>query len=518
MGTTTTGATTAATTGSEQLAEPITYSMMAQTDATRGKWSEMWVFGEIERIFKISFDITEISRDAWSEKKNIAFATNTLTDCLVNGSGGLTDIDLVTYGSSGTIIALNEYLVEYAPDIISVFDEYPEVRAAQTFPDGNIYTINGCTLNLRDMNKVRFWLNKKWAENLNVPAPTTLTEFYNYFKAIKDGDANNNGNSDDEIPLSGRYAKQDIATPILTALGFSEMRIETKNGKVMFVPVQPLYKEYLVFMNKLFTEGLLDQEYFTQNADQYSAKLSQGLVGAFIYDAHWTVMPDETLWRQYESIDPLISEFNKEKIWPAYDVRLINQWTITNQAEKPENLVRLLNWFYTKEGTLASNAGVENGKWPGGEGGYEWTTNDDGVVCHKLIYPDKYTSFNDFRMKVITPRVFPYLSIPSIPYVEWVTSLDARQVALTENLVRSEPYYVVRWSTNIKLTEEEANEANLFLTDIESYIAQMEAKIIVGELGINQFDTFVNGLYERGLERYLEIQQDAYNRWIEIIK
>ena len=31
-------------------------------------------------------------------------------------------------------------------------------------------------------------------------------------------------------------------------------------------------------MNKLYTEGLLDAEYFTQTADQFKAKLAQGFV------------------------------------------------------------------------------------------------------------------------------------------------------------------------------------------------------------------------------------------------
>src|SRR5690606_7389652 len=41
----------------------------------------------------------------------------------------------------------------------------------------------------------------------------------------------------------------------------------------------PNIEEYMVFMNKLYVNGLLDREFLTQQADQYQAKLSSGRVG-----------------------------------------------------------------------------------------------------------------------------------------------------------------------------------------------------------------------------------------------
>lgn len=288
------------------------------------------------------------------------------------------------------------------------------------------------------------------------------------------------------------------------------------NGIVSFVPANPIYKEYLVYMNRLFTEGLLDQEYFTQTHDQRKAKLSQGLAGAFGLSASWLDIPDKNIRSQYGNIEPMTSQYNSEKIWPAHDTKLLNQFVITSHAESPERLVELANWFYTAEGTLASNVGVENGKWSGGEGGYEWTKTDEGIDCHILVYPeDKYPNFVDFRLKVITPRSFPYVSTSKIPYVEWVTSLDESQVYLTREILVSQPYYVARWPEHIKLLENEASEANLIKTDLENYISQMEAQMITGDIGMDQFDTFVRGLYDRGLERYLEIYQGAYERYVK---
>lgn len=512
--------TTAATTGSAAL-EPIQYTMMGSSGSNHGEWKNMWLFEEIERQFNIRFDITQVSEETWSEKKSTAFATNVLPDLFASG---LSTTELITYGTQGTLLKLNDYLDEYAPDVIALFEKYPEARKASTFPDGGIYTLTGIIKNARELSKCRFWVNTAWAEKLNVPVPTTLDEFYNFLKAVKDGDPNGNGDYNDEIPVVAMYAqnpeaqayKQDIFIPILTAFGFTSNRLDVVDGKVIFVPAQPLYKEYLAYMRKLFTEGLLDPEYFTQTDDQRKAKVRQGLAGAFGRDAHWLDITEEEIWRQYQSIEPMTSQFNSKKIWPAHDVTTINQFTITSKAKNPERLVQLGNWFFTKEGSLATNCGVENGKWSGGVGGYEWTTNDEGVECHKLVYQeDKYDNYNDFRDKAITPRRFPYLSVPGIEIVEWITSLDARQVDLTKNILVCEPYYLATWSNNIKFTAEEASEINLLKTDLDSYIAQMEAHMISGDMDLDKFDEFVEGLKARGLERYLQICQTAYDRYMQ---
>ena len=69
------------------------------------------------------------------------------------------------------------------------------------------------------------------------------------------------------------------------------------------------------------------------------------------------------------------------------------------------------------------------------------------------------------------------------------------------------------WPSTIKYTAEEADELALITTDIESYTDEMVTKIITGELPLDQFDTFREGLKTRNLDRMLEIHQAAYDRW-----
>lgn len=67
----------------------------------------------------------------------------------------------------------------------------------------------------------------------------------------------------------------------------------------------------------------------------------------------------------------------------------------------------------------------------------------------------------------------------------------------------------------MKYLDEEANEISLLLTDIESYTDEMVTKMITGEISLDQFETFREGLKARNVDRMMEIHQKAYDRWAE---
>lgn len=73
----------------------------------------------------------------------------------------------------------------------------------------------------------------------------------------------------------------------------------------------------------------------------------------------------------------------------------------------------------------------------------------------------------------------------------------------------------VGYPTCVTKTQEETDELALLLTDIDSYTDEMESKMILGELDIDAtWDTYLEGLSQRGIEDAVKIQQAAYDRYI----
>ncbi len=64
----------------------------------------------------------------------------------------------------------------------------------------------------------------------------------------------------------------------------------------------------------------------------------------------------------------------------------------------------------------------------------------------------------------------------------------------------------------VTYTEEE-QETMMTYVDIANYVKSMETKFIMGEVSLDDWDSYVNTLYSMGLEDIIAVKQAAYDRW-----
>lgn len=524
--TTTTKATTTTTTGTTGEASPVnktglpisdevlTFTAMALRGGTTADWNDLWCFKKAKEITNIAFDITNISDEAWDERVNLAFATQSMPEVILS-AGSLKDLDLIKYGSQGLLLSLSEYLEEYAPLVSERFEKYPEVPKALTSPDGSMYKLTGFGVMTRNWPMRRFWINAQWIRDLDMEKPTNLDEFYDVMMAFKENDVNQNGDPNDEIPIPGifnTYFAVDI--PILVAFGYTSARIDTVDDTIVYTPTEPLYKEYLKYFNKLYEDELVDPEYFSQTNDQFMAKGGQMRYGVISYYADWLMVPDEENYSQYEGLPPLVSEHNQTQLWPGKKPGLYGGISVTSECRYPEAIVRFIDWIYTSEGSTIMQFGPENGTWEGGEGGWTLVTNEEGIKGYELTWPDKYSSYNEFRQQELNPMAMPYVSLPDEqPLGYYLTSLSPTQRKLTKDMDENYTPYLRMPFPTVMMTSEENEQINMIETDLTPYVEQMEARFMTGEEPFDNFDAFVQGCKDRGSDDLIEIYQQVYDRW-----
>ena len=503
--------------------EPIKISMFVQVDASDGPQDEAYLWRYIEEKWNVEFEITEINSSVWDEKIALAFATDSYPDFIPEG---ITDLQAQTYGSQGILIDLYPYLTdENAPTLYNYMQTYDEYRLGLMTYDGYIYRLQGFNKSHeREYMQARFFLNKQWAANLGMEVPSTLDEFYEYLKAVKEGDADLDGDPNNEIPMSGGYDSDPMSllTVVLSAYGiplsYGYNDIYTTiddSGNVVFVPTMEYFKEALAFMNKLYTEGLLDASYFTQSSDQVDAKIASCEVGCFMDWAHWLNITDPENYQEWDGITPLTSEYNDTPIWPSDAVKLQGGACITDKCENVETLISILDWASSFEGVCTMWGGEEVDP-EGTEAGYYVQRLDElyGCDARSICYiydTDKYATVTAWQNAEIAAS----RSILPFARVEWkhIESAASEQ-ALDSALMQYVPYGVVGWPNTVKFSTEENDQLTLLSADIESYLDQMVAKFIIGDESLDSFESFVQGLYDRGLEQYLKIYQEAYNRYI----
>ena len=172
--------------------------------------------------------------------------------------------DVYNYALDGLVIPLNDLIAEHAPNLSRWFEEYPIHKASMTSPDGEIYAINHFVLpNTLSKNLMH---NTLWLDAVGMETPQTTDDFVELLTAFRDGDPNGNGERD-EIPLVPT-GKSDINI-IGNAFGLHlamYLPYTVTDGAVSWDYESDRYREYLAYMNLLYREQLLDQEYLTNNS------------------------------------------------------------------------------------------------------------------------------------------------------------------------------------------------------------------------------------------------------------
>lgn len=177
---------------------------------------------------------------------------------------------------------------------------------------------------------------------------------------------------------------------MLGAFGMKEWGIEEQNGKVRYTPITEEYKSYLTYMNKLYSEKLLDSETFSQADEQKKAKGQNNRVGAFPdYFSFFTTGEAEDESMNNPMFQPLTSPVSEEPIIPRNPAIERGTFSITNKNPNPEASIRWIDYFYSQEGYEFLNMGPEGELW-------EW----EGEKRKLLDVPQGYDSREDFRATI----------------------------------------------------------------------------------------------------------------------
>ncbi|MHC5227769.1 type 2 periplasmic-binding domain-containing protein [Enterococcus sp. LJL99] len=494
--------------------EKVTMTMMGpRTGET--EWKDMEFFKDYAEKTNIDFKFTTPPLDDFGTKLNLAFASGDLPDVLFGtDSKTLTPAMEMDYGSQGILIPLEEMIDENMPNFKKLMDEDPNIRKSITTPDGHIYSLPMIS---RDATAIwprgPVWYRGEWLDQLNVTElPTTTDEFYDLLVRFRDEDPNGNGKKD-EIPLTD--VKMDSTRPwIMGAFGMKERGIQEIDGKVEYTPVTDNYREYLTYMNKLYSEKLLDQEVYSQSDEQKKAKGQNNQIGLFPdWFSFFTTGKNEIEAMNDPMWQPLTSDISKTAVVPASPRMMRQTFAITNKANSPEALLRWVDYFYGEEGAFYLSKGPEGAFW-------KWDTNDKGEKV-RVFGDDVKADDPEKTREKVTPNFG--LTVPTVNYATTpeYTILEAANV---EPDTRFNDFIAKETETKLAaaaevpfpllyLTKEETEKTRDIGTDMTTYVEQMEAKFITGVEPLSNWDKYVKTLEGMGVKEYVKVYQGAYDRW-----
>ncbi len=498
--------------------EEITIKVLYDRSAQHGDFEDYWFIDYVAEKTGIRLVFEQVESAAWNERLAVAFASDSYPDVFMHG---LTAQQIAKYAAEGYLVDLAPLIKEYAPETVRLYNEYPELVKEIVGEEDAVYFMPSINASPRDLvTQYPTFINRQWLENLGLSMPETLDELYAVLKAFKEQDANGNGNPADEIPVVTTYSAgtDRFSILVLTALGLVDKQHVVKDGVYTYVPSTDTYKEYLRFMNKLYAEQLLDNEYFTLTSEALGAKISTGNVG-LMGNQPYTYLPLEEQYTQYEAIALLTSDLNDVPMYPAQSACKLAWGTMamTDKCEYKEAVVRLIDWFYTIEGSRAVRAGCEYGTWTDEAGvqyGYEIVKQaeetEDGHLLARLHMGD-YTSYWSCRLGELGPTNLPFNSVDAVNDI--IIAGDPTNLWLYDQVMASG---VVEARTfglpNVSFTDDENTRLSMFL-DLTNYVEAMEAKFVTGKESFDNWDAYLTELDKLGLAEMSAIYQAAYDRY-----
>ncbi len=497
--------------------------MISYPPSTESNPNNRTIFKRLQEATNVEIEWMAIQSDQWSDKIALNMANpNLLTDFVF--SGDFSDNDILRYANYGAIIPLEEYIDTYMPNLKSIFEKYPEYRKMSTDVNGHIWTLpwieqlGSERTAIQTVSEMSF-INKKWLDFLGLEIPETVDEFEQTLLAFKEhapelqAEFNIEGSI---IPMSC-IINDGSQDPALLINGFGEGYGDgdqgrhiavTDAGEVICTATQQGFKDGIAWLHKLYEEGLIDPEAFTQEWSTYVAKGKSGRYGVcFSWDVanidniiDWVPLP--ALTADTRNITPENGSFTS-----GYSR---GRCVVTAVAREPALVCAWLDQMYAPLQSPQNNWGTY------GEDDdfdiFEMGTNEDGEPMLK------HASLGDASPVEVreAESVGGPLAVLDEYYGKYVTCpadaqyrLDWIRESFTPDMNNKYVY------PNVFMNREDTDRLSVLTPDISQYINECRSRWIMNGYTENDWNEYRNKLDAYGLEEYLSIFQKYFDAFYE---
>lgn len=481
------------------------------------RWTDSWptdylesgVMKQLEENLNVDIEWQVYYYSDWAEQKSLLLASGDLPDAFF-GSITLQETDIAQNRSS--FVDLTDLIPQNMPNLAKVFEEDPTLKALATNSEGRIYSLVK-KLPLRPVAQEVMYINQKWLDKLGLSVPTTYTELEQTLKAFATQDVDGDGDNSNQYGYTNKASLLNDLRQLLSPFGTLISRSGNymglnAAGEPVFMPVEDNYKEAVKWANKLYKEGALDPERFTQDDSMVTAK-TQATTGAQVGIVYaWTADAQVGVNAKDFTLVPAIAGPDGER-YVDYDPTFLDmanrELVITNQCKNPELLLKWADQFYTDEVSLQTYYGsIPDQIKKNDDGTYEVLVPTDGSSLDTSAWSNSFRDFGpkymtkDFQSKVILPKD------------------QGDGVKLAQDAVNA-PYVKNTAFPTVSYTDEQLQSITALSTDIYKYVETQYAHWVV-DGGIDaEWDDYIKTLDTMGLQDLLKIHRDAYNVYLETI-
>lgn len=475
--------------------EPVTFTMLYS-----GEFNENYKSLEkMAELTNVTLDIQAVPDSDYDTKRNLLMNTDQMPDILTKTSAN------VELALNGKLLAISDYF-DQMPNFMKFIKDNGLENLIENakLADGKVYQLPMNTKEVRISSKQIFARVDVFEKN-GLEVPKNYDELYENCKKLKEI-------YPDIYPIQVIYGMGNLLDMMAPSFGTSggwgagrnDFHYVEENDEWVYAPTSDEYKEMLMYLNKLYSEGLIDKEFTSMDGNLYSQKVSKG--EAFVLMAEWLgcEMAANTAGK---TIDP---DFNLQPIYPlegpsgeALVGRLSNSTQVAvipaSIKEKSyfSEFIRWIDWMYSDEGADLFSWGIE------GET-YE-------VVDGKKQYLSSVITPNNVNGTIDTQKEYGAAN-NCLTFVYPYDEEQARMIPEYEELhaLEVENDCIPLPEPNLPISLDDIEEEKLYALTLSDYKDQMVEKFVMGGESFDNWDTFVNECESKGAAKLREMYNTAW--------
>ena len=462
-------------------------------------------------LTNMRFEVDFINESDDGTAANLWFAAMDYPDITLGG-WPFTQARIDTYAVEGGLFEDWTPLInEWMPNLKSLMDTEPMILPTIRQMNGKIYTLPQLSKSSTDYTGYHFY-RTDYLDELNITEATTIDGFYDNLKAVMDAGLTN-GKAPFLPYTDGGMQNQHMRTHVMDFFfpafgpGIDWQWGDNGDGKVVLNAISDQYRLTLEFLNKLFVDGLLDNEVFSMDIDSMYSRINTGEV--FVSTVFHTIRPEDFPANDgtvhVSAYSPLTSQYQNTK--RIIGVPMVSTWcgALNINSQYKNEIARWMDIAFAQE-EVAPGTGIDRLTMSWGIEGINYNLVDGTLVwAFESDLPWQYLRQNIAWGTIIGDRRL--LALGTDP------NNFAREYAMVNKLG---PYNVPFFpNLQIKHTQEETDAISTNLTDMTLYILEEQAKFIAGTRPFTDWDDYVNTIQNMQLIKITEAKQAAYDRWNE---
>ena len=251
------------------ITRPLYFGDVSDYPDLKEEWMTM-----VEEKYGIKVTVNALARNEYTQKINLLMTSKDVTGLV----GLFSTNEILMYKDQNAIEPIGDYLSGN-----ETWKSMPEDMQNLYQFDGDLWGLPaGFTQNMFTRT-----MRKDWLDNLGLSVPTTIDEFYEVVRAFTYDDPDGNGVDDTYgLTAAGTCNLQDIFQSFNARLNTDGSRSITYDPEAnawIDTMLKPEMAECLTFLNKLYSEGILDPETFTNKGSNMRENFWSGKAGSTFY-------------------------------------------------------------------------------------------------------------------------------------------------------------------------------------------------------------------------------------------